>query len=235
MWKISSNGQTRQELSLTDLNIKMAVERTRAFGKCFDLKTWIADPIKCPYKNQYRKKNDKSQISKCIAGIEVGPSCNWMGLGLVYPELKTHIHLCLKYEMEHTGLYDVMQKECPFCRNISPETIENTLLECSRFQELRTDILVQYINIYRARVATKPPLSPASILMRLVAKMYFKQLSGHQRNRLTSQLLVVGVTSAIISVGSCSFLPKPKTSRDPEESNDNSFSLLISKVSSEKA
>ncbi|PVU89791.1 hypothetical protein BB561_005155 [Smittium simulii] len=35
----------RQELSLTDLNIKTAVARTRAFGKWASLKTWISDLI----------------------------------------------------------------------------------------------------------------------------------------------------------------------------------------------
>ncbi|PVU87932.1 hypothetical protein BB561_006114, partial [Smittium simulii] len=44
-------------------------------------------------------------------------------------------------------------EECPFCRNIAPETIEHMLLECSRWQALRADILAQYINIYRAQVA----------------------------------------------------------------------------------
>ncbi|PVU91669.1 hypothetical protein BB561_004262 [Smittium simulii] len=43
-------------------------------------------------------------------------------------------------------------EECPFCRNIAPETIEHMLLECSRWQALRADILAQYINIYRAQL-----------------------------------------------------------------------------------
>ncbi|PVU85991.1 hypothetical protein BB561_006844 [Smittium simulii] len=43
--------QLRQELSLTDLNIKTAVARTRAFGKWASLRTWISDLIKCPYKH----------------------------------------------------------------------------------------------------------------------------------------------------------------------------------------
>ncbi|PVU97541.1 hypothetical protein BB561_000479 [Smittium simulii] len=42
----------RQELSLTDLNIKTAVARTRAFGKWASLRTWISDLIKCPYKHR---------------------------------------------------------------------------------------------------------------------------------------------------------------------------------------
>ncbi|PVU86324.1 hypothetical protein BB561_006745, partial [Smittium simulii] len=42
----------RQELSLTDLNIKTAVARTRAFGKCTSLRTWISDLIKCPFKHR---------------------------------------------------------------------------------------------------------------------------------------------------------------------------------------
>ncbi|PVU97126.1 hypothetical protein BB561_000748 [Smittium simulii] len=67
-------------------------------------------------------------------------------------------------------------EECPFCRNIAPETIEHMLLECSRWQALRADILAQYINIYRAQVATKPPLLPASISMMLVGKPLGKEL-----------------------------------------------------------
>ncbi|PVU87636.1 hypothetical protein BB561_006248 [Smittium simulii] len=59
---------------------------------------------------------------------------------------------------------------CPLCKNIAPETIEHVLLECSRKQELRADILAQYINIYRAQVATKPPLLSALISMMLVGK-----------------------------------------------------------------
>ncbi|PVU89903.1 hypothetical protein BB561_005120 [Smittium simulii] len=42
----------RQELSLTDLNIKTAVARARVFGKWSGLRTWISDLIKCPYKNR---------------------------------------------------------------------------------------------------------------------------------------------------------------------------------------
>ncbi|PVU86456.1 hypothetical protein BB561_006699 [Smittium simulii] len=42
----------RQELSMTDLNIKTAVARTRAFKKRAGLITWISDLIKCPYKHR---------------------------------------------------------------------------------------------------------------------------------------------------------------------------------------
>ncbi|PVU87240.1 hypothetical protein BB561_006415 [Smittium simulii] len=42
-------------------------------------------------------------------------------------------------------------EECLFCRNIAIKTIEHMLLECSRWQALRADILAQYINIYRAQ------------------------------------------------------------------------------------
>ncbi|PVU93304.1 hypothetical protein BB561_003358 [Smittium simulii] len=58
----------------------------------------------------------------------------------------------------------------------APETIEHMLLECSRRQALRADILAQYINIYRAQVATKPPLLLASISMRLVGKLLGEEL-----------------------------------------------------------
>ncbi|PVU95652.1 hypothetical protein BB561_001674 [Smittium simulii] len=207
----------RQELSLTDLNIKTAVARTRAFGKWASLRTWISDLIKYPYKhrcdtwvsgcarwpkkyngninkikntietlNNRQKKNDKSQISKWIADTEAGTSCNCMGLELVYPELKTHINYVFKIR---NGTYWTARRyaksgfiekrfieECPFCRNIAPETIEHMLLECSRWQALRADILAQYINIYRAQVATKPPLLSVSISMRLVGKLLGDEL-----------------------------------------------------------
>ncbi|PVU91787.1 hypothetical protein BB561_004197, partial [Smittium simulii] len=45
-----------------------------------------------------------------------------------------------------------------------------------RWQALRADILAQYINIYRAQVATQPPLLPASISMRLVGKLLGEEL-----------------------------------------------------------
>ncbi|PVU93101.1 hypothetical protein BB561_003469 [Smittium simulii] len=179
----------RQELSLTDLNIKTAVARTRAFGKWASLRTWISDLIKCPYKhrcdtwvsgcarwikkyngniskikntietlNNRQKKNDKSQISKWIADTEAGTSCNWMGLELVYPELKTHINYVFKIR---NGTYWTARRyaksgfieKCPFCRNIAPKTIEHMLLE-----------------------STKPPLLPASISMRLVGKLLGEKL-----------------------------------------------------------
>ncbi|PVU91532.1 hypothetical protein BB561_004351 [Smittium simulii] len=47
-------------------------------------------------------------------------------------------------------------EECIFCRNIAPETIEHMLLE--------------------SQVATKPPLLPASISMRLVGKLLGEEL-----------------------------------------------------------
>ncbi|PVU93105.1 hypothetical protein BB561_003465 [Smittium simulii] len=43
-------------------------------------------------------------------------------------------------------------------------------------EALRADILAQYINIYRAQVATKPPLLPASNSMRLVGKLLGEEL-----------------------------------------------------------
>ncbi|PVU89788.1 hypothetical protein BB561_005160 [Smittium simulii] len=43
-------------------------------------------------------------------------------------------------------------------------------------QTLRANILAQYINIYMAQVATKPPLLPASISMRLVGKLLGEEL-----------------------------------------------------------
>ncbi|PVU87034.1 hypothetical protein BB561_006479 [Smittium simulii] len=67
-------------------------------------------------------------------------------------------------------------EECLFCKNIAPENIEHMLLECTRWRVLRADILAQYINIYRAQVATKPLLFSASISMRLVAKLLGEEL-----------------------------------------------------------
>ncbi|PVU97721.1 hypothetical protein BB561_000349 [Smittium simulii] len=188
MWEISSMIRLKQELSLTEVNIKTAVARTCAFGKRSGLRTWISDLIKCPYKNRCDtwKKNDKSQISKWIADTESGTGCNWMGLELVYPELKTHINYVFKIR---NGTYWTARRyaksgfiekrfieECPFCRNIAPETIEHMLLECSLWQALRANILAQYISIYSAQVATKPPLLPASISMRLVYKLLGEEL-----------------------------------------------------------
>ncbi|PVU92977.1 hypothetical protein BB561_003526 [Smittium simulii] len=240
----------RQELSLTDLNIKTAVARTRAFGKWANLRAWISDLIKCPYKNQCNtwvsgcarwikkyngnikkinntietlnnrvRKNDKLQISKCIAATEAGISCNWMGLELVYPELKTHINYVFKIR---NGTYWTARRyaksgfiekrfieECPFCRNIAPETIEHILLECSRWQALRADILAQYINIYRAQVATKPPLLPASISMRLVGKLLGEELKlSSTRIRKDPTVLCVKTTLATAKFFNAIALPR---------------------------
>ncbi|PVU89456.1 hypothetical protein BB561_005343 [Smittium simulii] len=121
----------------------LAKSRTRAFGKWSGLRTWISDLIK-------QKKNDKSHISKWIAATEA-----------VYPELKTHINYVFKIR---NGTYWAARRyaksgfiekrfieECPFCRNIAPETIEHMLLE--------------------SQVASKPTLFSASISMRLVGKL----------------------------------------------------------------
>ncbi|PVU96401.1 hypothetical protein BB561_001187 [Smittium simulii] len=62
------------------------------------------------------------------------------------------------------------------CRTIASETIESILLICSRWQALRADILAQYINIYKAQVATKPPFLSASISIRLVGKLLGEEL-----------------------------------------------------------
>ncbi|PVU89075.1 hypothetical protein BB561_005564 [Smittium simulii] len=118
---------------------------------------------------------------KSIADTETGNSRNWVGLELVYPELKTYINYVFKIRI---GTYWTERRyaksgfiekrfieECPFCRNIAPETIEHMLLECSLWQALRVDILARYINIYRAQVATKPPLLPASSSMKFVGKL----------------------------------------------------------------
>ncbi|PVU90628.1 hypothetical protein BB561_004801 [Smittium simulii] len=102
-----------------------------------------------------------NHLSPITTDTEAGTSCNWMGLELVYPELKTHINYVFKIRngtywtarrYAKSGLIEKrFIEECPFCRNIAPETIEHMLLECSRWQALRANILAQYINIYRAQ------------------------------------------------------------------------------------
>ncbi|PVU93507.1 hypothetical protein BB561_003245 [Smittium simulii] len=67
-------------------------------------------------------------------------------------------------------------EECPFYRKITLEIIKHMLLECSRWQALRTDILAQYINIYRGQVASNTLLLPALISMRLVGKLVGEEL-----------------------------------------------------------
>ncbi|PVU88199.1 hypothetical protein BB561_005971 [Smittium simulii] len=110
---------------------------------------------------------ESSSPSSTLADTEAGTSCNWMGLELVYPELKTHINYVFKIR---NGTYWTARRyaksgfiekrfieECPFCRNIAPETIENILLEFTQ-------------------VVTKPPLLPASTSMRLVGKLVWEEL-----------------------------------------------------------
>ncbi|PVU91745.1 hypothetical protein BB561_004232 [Smittium simulii] len=87
----------------------------------------------------------------------------------VYPELKTHINYVFKirnrtyWTARRYAKSGFIEKrfieECPFCRNIAPETIEHMLIECSR-----------------AQVATKPPLLLALISMRLVGKLLGEEL-----------------------------------------------------------
>ncbi|PVU97120.1 hypothetical protein BB561_000760 [Smittium simulii] len=165
------------ELSLTGLNIKTAVARTRAFGKWASLRTWISDLIKTPYKHR------------------------------LYTELKKHINYVFKirngtyWTARRYAKYGFIKKrfseDCQFCRNIAPETIEHMLLECSQWQALRADILAQYINIYRAQVATKPPLLPASISLRLVGKLLGEELKlSSTRIRKDPTVLCVKTTLA---------------------------------------
>ncbi|PVU89833.1 hypothetical protein BB561_005151 [Smittium simulii] len=109
-----------------------------------------------------------------------------MGLELVYPELKSHINYVFKIQnrtywaarryAKSLFIKKRFIEQCTFCRAIAPETIKHMLLECIQWQALRADILAQYINIYRAQVATKPPLLPALISMRLVGKLLGEEL-----------------------------------------------------------
>ncbi|PVU90894.1 hypothetical protein BB561_004658, partial [Smittium simulii] len=112
---------------------------------------------------------------------EAGTSCNWMGLELVYPELKTNNY----YEFKiRNGTYWTARRyaksgfiekrfieECPFCRNIAPETIEHMLLECSRWQALRAKILSNYIKTYKLQLALTHKSLPASISIREELKL----------------------------------------------------------------
>ncbi|PVU93233.1 hypothetical protein BB561_003395 [Smittium simulii] len=137
-----------QESIQTDLNIKTAVARSRTFEKGANL-------IKCP-----------TNIDMIYGCYDAGTSFNWMGLELVYPELKTHIHYVFKirngtywtaWRYAKSGfIKKEFIEECPFCRKIASETIEHMLLE--------------------SQVATKPPLLPASISMRLVGKFLGEEL-----------------------------------------------------------
>ncbi|PVU97148.1 hypothetical protein BB561_000739 [Smittium simulii] len=77
-----------------------------------------------------------------IADTEAGTSCNCM-----------ETYWTARRYAKSGFIENRFIEECPFCRNIAPETIEHILLECSRWQALRADILAQYINIYRAQVA----------------------------------------------------------------------------------
>ncbi|PVU95037.1 hypothetical protein BB561_002098 [Smittium simulii] len=115
------------------------------------------------------QKNDKSQIFEWIADTEADTTRRYAKSGFIE---KRFI------------------KECLFCRNIAPETIEHMLLECSRWQALRADILAQYINIYRAQVATNPLLLSASISMRLVCKLLGKGLKLSSTNICKNTTLI---------------------------------------------
>ncbi|PVU89521.1 hypothetical protein BB561_005293 [Smittium simulii] len=124
----------RQELSLTDLNIKTAVARTRTFGQWSSLKTWISDPTRRYAKSGFIE----------IDSLKNAPSEKPLLLLWV---LESNPYMPFKYTFI-----------------TAPETIEHMLLKS------------QYINIYKAQVATKPSLLLASISMRLVDKLLGKKL-----------------------------------------------------------
>ncbi|PVU92995.1 hypothetical protein BB561_003506, partial [Smittium simulii] len=76
-------------------------------------------------------------------------------------------------------------------------------------QALRADILAQYINIYRAQVATKPPLLPASISMRLVGKLLGEELKlSSTRIRKDPTVLCVKTTLATAKFLNAISLPR---------------------------
>ncbi|PVU97839.1 hypothetical protein BB561_000282 [Smittium simulii] len=71
----------------------------------------------------------------------------------------------------------------------------------NRWQALQAQILAQYINIYRAQVATKPPLLPASISMRLVGKLLGEELKlSSTRIRKNSTVLCVKTALATANI-----------------------------------
>ncbi|PVU94700.1 hypothetical protein BB561_002333 [Smittium simulii] len=79
---------------------------------------------------------------------------------------------------------------------IIPETVEDMSLEFGLWQALRACILAQYINIYIAQVATKPPILPASISMRLVGKLLGKELKLSS-TRICKDLTVLCVKTTL--------------------------------------
>ncbi|PVU93029.1 hypothetical protein BB561_003491 [Smittium simulii] len=109
-------------------------------------------------------KNDKSQISKCISETEAARRYAKSGF------------------IEKRFI-----EECPFCRNIAPETIEHMLLE----------------------LATKPPILPASISMRLVGKLLGEELKlSSTRIRKDSTVLCVKTTLATAKFLNAIALPR---------------------------
>ncbi|PVU92339.1 hypothetical protein BB561_003888 [Smittium simulii] len=83
--------------------------------------------------NNRQKKNDKSQISKWIADTEAARRYAKSGF-----------------------IEKIYIEECPFCRNIAPETIEHMLLECTS--------------------SNKTTILPALISMRLVGRLLGEEL-----------------------------------------------------------
>ncbi|PVU86750.1 hypothetical protein BB561_006571 [Smittium simulii] len=135
------------------------------------------------------------QIAKLMGGIRVARTlifngikrsptplsqCPWVW---IYPELKTHINYVFKIQNETYWTARCYAK--------------SRFIENSRWQVLRADILAQYINIYRAQVAKKPPLLPASISMRLVGKLLGEELKlSSTRIRKDPTVLCVKTTLA---------------------------------------
>ncbi|PVU89632.1 hypothetical protein BB561_005253 [Smittium simulii] len=85
---------------------------------------------------------------------------------LVYPELKTHINYVFKIR---NGTYWAV-------RRYAKSGIIKKRFSDECLLSLRADILAQYINICRVQVATKPPLLPSSISVRLVGKLLGEKL-----------------------------------------------------------
>ncbi|PVU94832.1 hypothetical protein BB561_002231 [Smittium simulii] len=132
----------RQELSLTNLNIKTAVARTRAFGKCASLRTWISDLIKCPYKHRcdtwvsgcarwIKKYNGNiNKIKNTIETLNNRQKKNdksQISKWIADTEAGTScnwmgLELTARRYAKSGFIEKRLIEECSFCRNIAPES-----------------------------------------------------------------------------------------------------------------
>ncbi|PVU91901.1 hypothetical protein BB561_004141 [Smittium simulii] len=96
--------------------------------------------------------------------MEAGTSCNWMGLELIARSYAKSGFIEKRFI-----------EECPFCKNIAPETIKHTTLELSRCPALCAKILVQYINMIckdPTLLCVKTTLTTAKFLSAIALSRY---------------------------------------------------------------